>query len=1070
MNGFRNRQFLLNLLPQLNKTRLMRSILTGMLATALTLPASAQSTATYFTTYPTLTPDGKTVVFSYEGDLWKADVQNPQAVRLTAMQGTEIAPKVSPDGKWIAFTAFQYGNADVFLLPIEGGEVKQLTFHETTDLMESWSWDSKSVYISSNREGNATSFKVSIEGTTPVRVFDHYFNLIHNVAEHPSSGELFFNDTWESSFAANRKRYKGEFNPDIQSYIPSTKAYKRYTTYIGKDLWPTITRKGEIFFASDEANGEYNLYTFVNGQKKALTNFPTSIKRPSASANGGKVVFEKDYQVWIYDIASGKSEKLAINLFRNPVLPKEQVFEVRDKISYYDVSPDGKKLAFISRGEIFVSDIEGKFIRQIPRPSERAVQVQWLADNRTLLFNQTVDGYLNWFTVSADGKGTPKQHTSDKRNNRSLNVNKDRTQAVYLSGRDEVRVIDLKTLESKTVAKDEIWAFQNAEPSFSPNGEYVLFTAYRNFEQDVLVHNLKKNTTTNLTNTGVTETYPLWSPDGKYIYFNSSRTKPAYPFGLNNAKIYRVALDKFDDPFRADKFDELFKKEEKKEDKKDEKKDSAKPVPAPNTININTARIMERVERISPDFGTQYGPMLVSQKGDKTTVFYMSNHDGRFSAWKTVLEPFEAPKTDKIAGTESGADEIKEVDGKLFVLVGGNIHKLNADANKVDKIDISQSFYRNLSQEFDQIFYETWANVEENFYNAEFHGANWAKLRDQYSKYLPYVNNRSDLRTMLNDLLGELNSSHLGFNSYGAEENITLSYRTMETGILFDEKQPYTVSRILANSNADKQNITVQSGDVLTKVNGVTVDKNRSRDIYFTRPAMEREITLTFERSGKPYDVRLHPQSPGAINNQLYDEWIYGNEQRVNKLSNNKIAYTYMKNMGGGELEKFLIDMAGKLGSKDALILDLRYNTGGNVHDEVLKFLSQRPYLQWQYREGKLSPQPNFAPAGKPIVLLINEQSLSDAEMTAAGFKALKLGKIIGTESYRWIIFTSGKGLVDGSFYRLPSWGCYTLDGKNLEKEGVAPDIYVKTSFTDRLEDKDPQLERAVQEILKDLK
>ncbi|WP_341841637.1 S41 family peptidase [Chitinophaga caseinilytica] len=1063
----------------------MRPIYTGILAVALSLPAVAQQSDTYFTTSPTLTPDGQTVIFSFEGDLWKADLRNPQATRLTAMQGNETLPRVSPDGKWIAFTGTQFGRQDVFIMPISGGDIKQLTFHDAPDLMDSWSWDSKSIYFTSNREGSATSFKQNINGGTPVRVFPHYFNQVHNLSEHPASGELFFNDTWESSWAANRKRYKGDFNPDIQSYNPATKQYKQYTDYRGKDFWTTIDRKGNIFFVSDEANGEYNLYTFANGQKKALTKFSTSIKRPNVSADGSKVVFEKDYQVWVYDVASGKSEKIALQLFRNPVLSKEQAFDVRDRISNFDVSPDGKKLAFISRGELFVSDIEGKFVRQIPRNGERATEVLWLPDNKTLLFNQTLNGYLNLYTVAADGSGTVKQHTSDKRNNRSLNLNHDRSQAVYFSGRDEVRIIDLKTLQSRTIAKEEIWAFQSPDPRFSPNGEYVVFNAHRNFEKDIFVHNLKKNTTVNLTNTGVSEVDPFWSPDGKYIYFASSRTRPAYPFGMTNPKIYRLALDKYDDPYRSTKFDELFKKKEddKKNDdksgksgkdgkddktaKSDKKSDSAD---ATKSITINMDRLMQRVEQVSPGFGSQYGPYHMSGKGDKTTIFFGSNHEGRGALYKMVSEPFEETKTERINGSERFDGNIVEVDGKLFALAGGNICKLNADANKIDPISIGQTFYRNLQEEFQQIYYEMWANVEENFYNADFHGTNWPKLRDEYSRYLPYVNNRADLRVLLNDLLGELNSSHLGFNTYGDDERIALSYQTMETGVLFDPQQPYTVQRIVANSSADRTGIDIQPGDVLTQVNGKAVDPKQCRDQYFTRPSMEREITLTFERSGKPFEVRLHPQSSGALDQQLYDEWIYGNEQKVDKLSNNRIAYTYMKNMGGGELDKFLIDMTAKLSGKDALILDLRYNTGGNVHDEVLKFLSQRPYLQWQYREGKPSPQPNFAPAGKPIVLLINEQSLSDAEMTAAGFKALGLGKIIGTESYRWIIFTSGKGLVDGSFYRLPSWGCYTLDGKNLEKEGVAPDIYVKTTFTDRLADKDPQLERAVQELLKSVR
>src|SRR5690606_13634380 len=235
------------------------------------------------------------------------------------------------------------------------------------------------------------------------------------------------------------------------------------------------------------------------------------------------------------------------------------------------------------------------------------------------------------------------------------------------------------------------------------------------------------------------------------------------------------------------------------------------------------------------------------------------------------------------------------------------------------------------------------------------------------------------------------------------------------------------------------------------------------------RPSLAKEMVLTFRRGGAEVTAKVRPQSSSALRDQRYDEWIRGNRHKVDSLGQNRIAYTYMKNMGGGELERFLLDMVEQENNKDGIILDLRYNTGGNVHDEVLRFLSQRPYLQWQYRGGKKSPQSNFAPSGKPIVLLVNEQSLSDAEMTAAGFKALKLGKIIGTETYRWIIFTSAKGLVDGSSYRVPAWGCYTLEGDDLELTGVSPDIVVKNTFMDRLQSKDPQLERAVKELLGEL-
>ena len=1041
----------------------MRTLFSILLFSFTSFSLNAQDANAYFLSHPCLTPDGQTVIFSFEGDLWKTGVKDGHASRITAMQGYETNARVSPDGKWIAFTGTQFGNADVFVMPLAGGDIRQITYYSGSDVVSSWSWDSKHIYFNSNRSGQVSGYKVSAAGGTAQRVFgDYFFQYDHNLTEHPTSGEIFFNDTWESSNQAQRKRYKGPFNPDIQSYDPRTKQYKRYTTWIGKDFGATIDRTGNIYFISDEANGEYNLYTFDNGKKTALTRFSSSIKTPVVNANGGKVVFEKDYQLWLYDVAVGKAEKLDITITRNSVLPKDKDYDVKGKISNYDVSPDGKKIAFTSRGELFVSDVEGKFIQQLTKGSaERAKEVKWLSDNKSLLFNQTLEGYQNWFTIAANGSGGLKQVTNNKKDNRGLALNKKRTLGVYLSGRDELRLLDLKTLQSSTIVSDEIWGFDNSSPSFSPGDEYISFTAYRGFEEDIMLYNLQSRKTINLTNTGVSESNPVWSPDGKYIYFTSARFKPSYPFGPENPRIYRLPLEKLDEAYRSDKFTELFK---------EEKKDTSKKATAATDsahIAIDMDRILERLEQVGPSFGSQ-DLVAVLQKGEKTTVLYNSDHgEGKNALWKTVIEPFEENKTEKITGTEGGSDLVA-VSDKFYVLFRGVISKLNLEGNKADAIATGFTFRRNLQAEFGQMFEEAWAQMEENYYDENFHGLDWAKTRERYRPFVARLNNRADMRILLNDMLGELNSSHQGFGTFGDDENISLPSRSMETGIVFQNEEPFTVKYIMKRSNADRKNIDILPGDVLMKVNEEAVNKETDRYYYFSRPSMDKEIKLTFNRGGKEFDVKIHSQ--GSLFSNGYDEWIDNNRQRVEEKSKHRIAYSCMKNMGTSELQSFIVDMTRDLNNKDALILDLRYNTGGNVHDEVLKFLEQRSYLQWKYREGKLTRQGNFTPGDKPIVLLTNEQSLSDAEMTSAGFKALKLGKIIGNETYHWIIFTSGTSLVDGSSVRLPSWGCYTLDGKDLEATGVQPDILVINSFEDKINGRDPQVDRAVEEILKQLK
>ncbi len=332
----------------------------------------AQDATPYFASYPTLTPDGKSLIYSYDGDLWKASAEGGISTRITAQQGIATNPKVSPDGKWLAFSNSQFGNYDIYLMPLGGGVMKRLTFNSGNDNVESWSWDSKFIYFTSNRYDRMSTYKVSINGGTPLRVFsDNNFDYTHDAFEDPVTGEIFFDNTFESSFFANRIGYKGPFNPDIQSYNPVTGKYKRYTDWIGKDMWASVDKKGNIYFVSDEANGQYNLYTFLNGKKTQLTDFNTSIMHPFVDAAGDNIVFEKDFQLFDYNIATKKSSKIPLDVYKNNTLSSLQNLNVSGKISDFDVSGDGQKLAFVSRGKLFVSDNKGKFIREIKTSATR---------------------------------------------------------------------------------------------------------------------------------------------------------------------------------------------------------------------------------------------------------------------------------------------------------------------------------------------------------------------------------------------------------------------------------------------------------------------------------------------------------------------------------------------------------------------------------------------------------------------------------------------------------------------------------------------------------------------------
>lgn len=1011
---------------------------------ALLLCGGAAAENVTFASRPSLTPDGSQIYFSYSGDIYKVSTEGGLALKVISMGGIESNPKISPDGKHLAFSSNEQGNNNVYVVPAAGGEIVQLTFHDASDVPSSWSPDSKGIYFESNRYNTRTTYYVPVTGGTPIRLFPHYFNTVANLVKNPVSGEYYFNESTDSYAFATRKGYRGDHNPDIKSWNEKSKEYKELTDFRGRDIWPMVDGMGNLYYVSEEGNGEANIVRISD--KKYLTSFTESLQYPAISYDGTKIVFIKGYRINVLDIKSGESFEPKIELADNRILNDISVPLGRPQS--FSISPDGKKLLFTFRGLLFVSDSKGNFVKQLNTPlTERADEAIWASDSKGIYYTRTNGGWTGIYYQSADMKISETPVYTPEASVRSLVISPKGDKIVFVKGGKSLMMINTATKVAEVLKDHEFWAFQSYPLSFSFDGKHLAYTAVNLFERDIYIYDLEKRSSVNLTNSANFENDPIFSPDGKYLYILSNRVSSAFPRGAGT-QVYKVALDKVVAPFAADEYDKLFSASREKRD---------------SSVRLNPAEIQRRYERVMSR-GEQHSLFAVS-RGDKSYILFNSNHEGEWGLYVTELKEWDQKPPQRVKGMGM-ASSYSNGGKELFAADREALYRIDLSSASATKIDLKHNFTKNISDEFMQMFYEVWATLEQNFYDVKFHGVDWRAKRDYYAGFLKFVKSRDDLRVLLNDMLNELNSSHMGFSTFGRDEESPARYTTLATGLIFRDDSPYTLDRIVPGSKADYTGNPLKGGDILIAVNGVKVDNAKNREFYFASAAAPREVVLRFMRDGREFDVKVHTMSTPELRSLLYTEWEDWNRSYVESAGEGKIAYLHMRDMSPESLEKFYIEMNTIAVHKDALILDLRFNNGGNVHKEVIDMLSQREHFRWSHRDNPRISHPNVTPAEKPIIVLINERSLSDAEVTSNGIKTLSLAKLVGTETYRWIIFTSSARLVDGSTVRLPAWGCYTLDGKDLEFEGVAPDIYVKNTFKDRIESKDPQLERAIKELL----
>jgi len=1027
--------------------------------------------------YPAISPDGKQIAFSYMGDIWLVSSEGGKAVRLTDHVAYDREPLWSPDGTWLAFTSNRKGNNDVYLMKADGGVPQQLTFHSGNDVATDFTPDGEWIVFTSSRSSSSSIFKVSIEGGNALPILDTYWSWPHKARMSPDGNTVLFslgmeNNSWW------RRGYRGSNTAKIW-----TKGFTENTARLvfgdeSNCFWPMWSADGQrIYFISDREFENKNIWCIApdgSGLKPITTFRQEDVKWLSVAEHVPLSSYEREFSIWITDLNTGSSRHVPIEA---PAETKEnRFFFVNDaQVSEYRLSPDGKKIAAIVRGDIFVLSTDGGYARNITKTPWREKHIDWDKESKHIVYVSDRDANPDIHMISALGNEQPKRLTQSKEDVLYPRFSPDGKWIAYYHGKRQIRLMQSDGEADQLLVEHDFGGRFGNVFSWSPDSRYLAIAPQRNGNDDIFAVDIQTKNKVLLTNTAYDESNPLWSSNGKFLLFGSNRFGHSFPEFTGKWDIYQVHLEPKKPEFKEDEFEKLFetkdkeekpspdKKEEEKPEEKEEKKEKVE-------VKLNLKDLDRQTETVTNTLGNDFD-FILSPK-DNETVYFVSNIDGDNHLWKTSLKKKERGKYESFMAQirNPGSLQFDEKGQHLYYLSQGKIGQIDVNSKKNKTISFNVNIRVDKIADYEQALGELYYTLQHYFYDPTLHQVNWKKLYEHYRPVLQQVREDQDFYDYANEMIGHLNSSHTGIRG---PIRMQTEEPSAHVGAEWDfSNGKVTLKRIIKNGPLFDQIEDVTIGDELIAINGKTVEVKKNIWTQFSGLVGKR-VTLTFksQKANKNVDISVEPISSGAENRLLLIEWIESRREIVKQKTDDEVAYIYMSAMGGSNLSRFLKELERDAVPRKGLILDLRFNFGGNVHDRVLQALTKPIYAKWRIRGLSETPQSTFGVADKPIVLLINEVTLSDGEMTANGFKTLKRGPIIGNTTYGWLIFTTGVRLMNGGYFRLPFWGCYTLDGQDLETSGgVKPDIFVINDLNHDLQKQDPQLDKAIEKILEKLK
>lgn len=1049
-----------------------------------------------------LSPHGSKIAFSYKGDIYTVPSAGGVATRLTTEPSYESAPIWSPDGRTIAYASDRKGGKDIYLMPASGGAAKRLTFNSTAETPEAFSPDGAEIYFSSHIQDPSNSplfpsrvltelYAVPVNGGSVRQVLP---TPAINISILPDGRFLYedvkgLEDKW-------RKHHTSSVTKDIWIFDPSTGKHTNLTDREGEDRSPAfIPGQDTFYFLSERDGGSFNVYSMPlagGATPKSLTSFTSHpVRFLSAGANG---LLAFTYNGELYSMRPGE-EPRKVNVSVADTSPAEEETINISSVDEAYPSPDGKQVAFIKRGEVFVTSTEYPSVKQITETPALEEGLSWGKDGRTLYYASRRSGHSNIYKASIARADDPNFSNATLIKEEAVfpedgiersfpNISPDGKKMAYVEDRTKLRVIDLTSKKVTALDGGNITNYRSGgfTVDWSPDSRYLALEVMNPLHEpygDISIVEIESGDFIPVTQSGYFDQQPRWSPDGNALLFGSER------YGMRNHASWGSEYDvmmaflnkESYDKFRLSEEDyELLKEVEKqqkkdaekgnnasgKKGKKDSKKKETESVKDEKKINLEREGLADRIVRLTPNSSALSDFMLSS---DGETLYYLSAFEKGYDLWKKDLRKGDVSLVRTLDAQSTSM--IPDSEGNIF-LVGNNVKKFTPKGGEMKNVSISTKMKLDPDKEREVMLDFVENEARERFYLPEM-PVDWESYVENYRRFLPHINNGYDFADMLSELLGELNVSHSGGRYFPAGSTDP----TASLGLLYDlnaDGDGLMISEVLKKGPFDRATSKVKAGDRVLAINGKEIKKGDDWAKLLNGIARKKTLVSFSNGNGEKWDEVVLPVNAATENELLYRRWVKSREAEVDSLSGGRLGYVHIRAMDDASFREVYSNLLGKFVDKEGIVIDTRWNGGGRLHEDIEVLFSGDKYLTQEVHGKKSSEMPSRR-WNKPSIMLICEANYSNAHGTPWVYKHKNLGKLVGMpvpgtmSSVNWIDLQNPDLL-----FGVPVVAFRTEDGTILENTQLEPDIKVANTPEDIANGRDRQLETAVRTLLNDLK